>query len=170
MTNDPHAYDALGRILANGGEQSYALAVARGYSPNRIDNLMSRRFGADYQTAGSGVAGFALAMLAVGGAANRSQNDGSVIDPSQVPINGFLNDEEMAGSRYKWAADVNFEGTNSAVTVYFYTTDLDIQNAINEAISGGSDIVDNYRQKFGLSEIADLTPLDVQFISIQGDR
>jgi hypothetical protein len=131
---------------------------------------MSRRFGTDYDSAGSTVAGFAAAMLAIGGSANRSRETGESLDPSQVPVNPFLDEQEMAGSRYKWAADVTFEGTNAAVTVYFYTLDLDVQKAIDEAIAGGSDIVDNYRTKFGLSEIADLNPLSVEFISIQADR
>lgn len=170
MSSDPHAYDALGRIFSEGGEQSYALAISRGYSPNRIDAIMSRRFGEDYGRAAGVLSGFAAAMLAAGALANRSQSDGTEIDPSQVPINEFLPDDELAGNRYKWTADVTFEGTNSPVTVYFYTIDLDVQNAVNEAISGGGDIVDNYRSKFGLSEIADLTPLTVEFISIQADR
>lgn len=168
MTNEPRAFDSFGRIMASGGEQSAALAISRGYSPTRIDGIMSRRFGDDYSSGGGTVLAFAAGMLAAGRLANAAAETGETIAAADVPINGFLPDDELAGSRYKWAADVFFEGANAAVTTYFYTTDLDVQNAINEAIDSGSGIVDNYRQKFGIGIDDDLTPLSVEFISIQG--
>jgi hypothetical protein len=167
MSSDSHAFDGLGRIFATGGEQSFALAVARGYSPSRIDSIMERRYGDDYRSAGGTLAAFAAGMLLAGNRANQAMETGEELDGSIIPRNEFLPDDEMGGSRYKWAADVTFEGANAAVTVYFYTAGLDINSALDDAISGGSDIVDNYRQKFGISEIADLTPLSVEFISIQ---
>lgn len=164
---DPHAYDALGRILSSGGEQSLALALGRGYPGSRTEAMMLRRFGGDYSAASSSLTAFATGMLRAGALANQRQETGGELDPSEIPMNGFLDDDEMGGTRFKWSADVTFEGASSAVTVYLYTATSDIEQMINEALAAGYEIVDNYRGKFGLGDDATLTPTSVQFLTGQ---
>jgi len=166
---DPTAYDALGRILSSGGEMSLALAMARGYSDSAIGAMMLRKFGGDYTAASGSLGGFALDMIAAGELANQRQSSGGQIDASEVPINGFLPDEEMGGTRFKWAADVTFEGASSAVTVYGYSVSGDIAEMVEEALAGGIGIVDNYRTRFGLAEDENINWLTIQFLAMEGN-
>lgn len=166
---DPTAYDALGRILSSGGEMSLALAMARGYSDSAIGSLMMRKFGADYAAASGPLAGFATGMIAAGELATRRQQTGGTMEPDEVPINAFLPDDEMGGTRFKWAADVTFEGASSAVTVYGYSASGDIAEMVQDALTGGIGIVDNYRNKFGLAEDDNITPLTIQFLAMEGN-
>lgn len=164
---DPTAYDSLGRIMSSGGEMTLALAMSRGYPTSQIDLIMGRKFADDYTNSGGLLAAFAIGMIAAGERANEIQRGGGTIDIAEIPVNGFLPDEEMGGTRFKWTADVTFEGASSAVTVYGYSASADIQDLLNDALEGGIGIVDNYRSKFGLSEDDTVTPLSVQFTAIE---
>jgi hypothetical protein len=164
---DPTAYDALGRIMASGGEMALALAMARGYSDARISQIMLRKFGDDWNTAGGALGGFASGMIVAGALANERLESGGSLDISEVPLNGFADTGEYGPARFRWAADVFFEGASSAVTVYGYGSSADPKDLTEDAVNQGDSIVDKYRSKFGLGEGETLTPLAVQFTAIE---
>lgn len=164
---DPTAYDALGRILSSGGEMSLALAMARGYSDERISGIMFRKFGDDYTAAGGALTGFAAGMIAAGELANERAEMGGSLSLDEIPLNGHLQDEEMGGARFKWSADVYFEGASSAVTVYGYSSSEDPLDMYEDAVGQGDKIVDKYRSKFGLGEGETLTPLAVRVMTME---
>lgn len=168
MSNiDATAYDAFGRILAEGGEQAYAVGLARGYPGDRLSTIMTRRFGDDYSSSSDLLGGFAAGMLLAANRVNNSSENGGSISLSDVPNNPFLDEATSGGNIFRWSADVEFEGGSTPVTVYGYSGTNDIESLINEAIQGGMGIADQYRSKFGLSPDASINPTKVTFLTLE---
>jgi hypothetical protein len=166
-TLDATAYDSFGRILAAGGEQTYALGLARGYPGDRLSAIMLRRFGNDY-TSSSGLLGwFVEGMLLGANRVNAGRADGGSISLQDVPNNPFIDETETGGNLFRWSADVEFEGGRTPVTVYGYSSSTDIERLVNEAVEGGMGIADQYRGKFGLSPDDSITPTKVTFLTME---
>jgi hypothetical protein len=166
-STDWTAYDSFGRILANGGEQGYAIGVARGYDQGRLDTIMTRRFGDDYGNAGDLLGVYAAGMLLAANRVNNPQELPESLALQDMPNNPFLDSQESGGNIFRWSADVEFEGGSTPVTVYGYSGSADIQQMIDEAIAGGIGIADQYRGKFGLSPDDSINPTSVTFLTLE---
>lgn len=164
---DATAYDAFGRILAAGGEQTYALGLARGYPGDRLSLIMTRKFGDDYSQSSGLLGGFAAGMLLAASRVNAGAEGGGTLSLSDVPNNPFNDETESGGNLFRWSADVEFEGGSTPVTVYGFSSTSDIERLLNEAIEGGMGIADQYRGKFGLSPDDSITPTKVTFLTME---
>jgi len=168
MSNiDATAYDSFGRILAEGGDQSYGLALARGYSSDRISSIMMRKFGDDYNSGGGLLGFFAARMVLAGNRATEAYSNGESITLQDMPNNPFTSDDEHGGNLFRYSADVYFEGGSNAITVYGWSSNFDMQGLFDDAMERGIDIGKRYPGKFGLSEGERPTVADVRILTMR---
>jgi hypothetical protein len=164
---DATAYDAFGRILSYGGEQTYAAAIARGYSESRASVIMIRKFGDDFVSAKPLLAEYVDRMITAADGVTAARDSGGTFSLSDVPNNPFLSEDDSGGQLFRWAADVDVFGGSSPVTVYGWSSSNDIDRLISEAIDRAIGIVDQYRQKFGLDENQAVVELTTKLLFMQ---
>jgi hypothetical protein len=164
---DQNALASFGRMVSSGGDQTFALGMARGYSRDRIDTIMNRRFGNDYASGGGLLRGFAGGMRIAASDANALAETGGSLDLSRIPNDPYMDPDETGGNLFKWSADVTFEGASSAVTVYGESASGNIEDLLAAAITGGMGIADQYRGKFGLGPDDTINPLTVTILTLK---
>jgi hypothetical protein len=169
MTNlDPTAYDSFGRILASGGEQAYAMGLAKGYPTDRLNAIMLRRFGDDFTNSGDLLGAYAAQMLDAADKINTAYESGAGISAGEIPNNPFMSEDESGGALYKWSADVTFEGAKYPINVRGESYGYDPEQLFADAETLARGIGEQYPGKFGLTEGQELIPLEINILYFQG--
>lgn len=161
-------YDYLGRILEEGGERAIALAVARGWSGDKINNLIKRKFPGLSDDDATKLTDFGRSM--VDSAANvELGGESTYLGNIEMPINPFMQQSESDGGRFRWIGEVQFEGATTGILVYGTSPDYPNSDDLYDMIvDAGMGIAEQYPGKFGLESTEDLFPQTVRIVAISG--
>lgn len=108
MASGSGEFNSLGQILARGGEISVALAIAHGWSDNRISNMIDERFAPI--AAGTKESLISLSrQAAVAGNTLTGTIGGINFGDIAMPTNPYRRPDEPENNRYVIIADVQYE-------------------------------------------------------------
>lgn len=145
-------FDALGRILAENGEQSLALAQFYGWPESRVKRLMDKRFGSLTESDRDALQTLASAITESGRQLTEQLRSG--VEPSvEIPVNPFLFGDEPAGERVRYIIEIESDDGEPVIRIYLDYPDIPHPaDLIEDALEHGRDIIGRYPEKFGLSE------------------
>lgn len=133
MVDQP--YNSLGQILASGGGISVSLAIARGWSEDKILAMINRR----YSPVTADVVGQLLGegqRLAEAGLSTDLDNDDPAIALQNIPIEESLTAEQLDGGRTLYIGQVSFDDGETWFEIRIIGTgdesDIDIVDAMME--------------------------------------
>lgn len=116
-------YDALGRILSEGGELTVGYGLHQGWSQERINAILERRFGAMDDETRDLVYQFGRGTLAGGRGLNALALD-TPIDMGTIIVNPWVFGSDPAGRRLKLITNATGENGAFSIDVWHDVPDM----------------------------------------------